>query len=449
MLGAYAALAGNASIHSQIIDKETIEKARKRKFENDKAELVRNTQRIKESMSGAAGNPSFPLNTVSASKDTHVSSVPDVLGSDNSGSDTEMVTTDPTGNTTRRNRVAENIDKELILREYQELCKKKGILSSTVTERAGKRTNSYANELPSVHRLVSDCVMKPAANKYYRVGDLQVCNVMIPVVDGGYLSPSDLIQVKRINFYYRDMVDDITRLKDIDFTPLLYPRVGFREIDKIEKGWVDMTTALLIHYGGHPGLATRFLGWEYTGETRDYEKVFERCQGIVDQEDIKGMMRVLTEGCPASIDFEDVAEQKMRLLKRGNNLSWVKAEQKLKDKAMLKMHLNSFSIPVREWVCYMSPHCRHTPQGFVKDKRPVFDASTKMSWDDLVLNEVTTTDFEAAITFGPAKMNLFKRIYNTRISLPEEEILLAMADIKSCYKYGCAHPDCAGLYSDM
>lgn len=395
--------------------------------------------------------PLFPSTSAASSNKAPRAPAMDVPASDTSGNDAEMVvTTQPaTSESVRRTKVAENVKKELILREYQEFCKRRGYEGSTVIQRAGKRTNAYANELPSVHRLVSDCVMKPAANKYYRVGDLQVCNVMIQVVDGGYISPSDLVQVKKINVYYRDMVDDIMRLKDIDFTPLLYPRVGFRGIKEIEEGWVDMTTALLIHYGGHPGLATRFLGWEYTGETRDYEKVFKRCQGIVDQEDIKGMIRVLTEGCPASIDFEDVAEQKMRLLRRGNNLSWVRAEQKLKDKAMLKMHVNSFTIPVREWVCYMSPYCRHTPQGFVKGKRPVFDASTKMLWDDLVLNEVTTTDFEAAITFGPAKMNLFKRIYNTRISLPQGEILLAMADIKSCYKFGCVHPDCAGLFGHV
>jgi hypothetical protein len=46
-----------------------------------------------------------------------------------------------------------------------------------------------------------------------------------------------------------------------------------------------------------------------------------------------------------------------------------------------------------------------------KNPRIIFDASTKGSLHEVVLNEFTPTEFEAGIDFGHAKMNFLCRIY--------------------------------------
>jgi hypothetical protein len=98
---------------------------------------------------------------------------------------------------------------------------------------------------------------------------------------------------------------------------------------------------------------------------------------------------------------------------------------------------------------YFSPYCRATPQG-IREKngkfRVIFDASTRMTPDEIVLNDVTNRDDEAEIDFGKAKMNLLKNIYNWRISYPKEVIYLALADITACFRFPRIAADVAGAF---
>lgn len=79
--------------YSQIIDKKKIDLARKRKFESDKAKLLRNTQRIEASMNvGVVNTLLFSSNnsTALSNKDPNVFAH-DVPGSDMPENDTEQM----------------------------------------------------------------------------------------------------------------------------------------------------------------------------------------------------------------------------------------------------------------------------------------------------------------------------------------------------------------------
>ena len=76
----------------------------------------------------------------------------------------------------------------------------------------------------------------------------------------------------------------------------------------------------------------------------------------------------------------------------------------------------------------------------------IWDGSTKRLVTDEILNEITLTDFEAVVSFGLVKMKLYVAIYNWRISFPNEDILLAMADIKACFRFPRIHADVAGAF---
>jgi hypothetical protein len=54
---------------------------------------------------------------------------------------------------------------------------------------------------------------------------------------------------------------------------------------------------------------------------------------------------------------------------------------------------------------------------------------------DIVINAVTLGSHEPPITFGFIKKQFYTDIYNKRISYPNNTILLAMADIKACFRY--------------
>jgi hypothetical protein len=78
--------------------------------------------------------------------------------------------------------------------------------------------------------------------------------------------------------------------------------------------------------------------------------------------------------------------------------------------------------------------------------RVIFDASTRMTPDEIVLNDVTNRDDEAEIDFGKAKLNLLINIYNWRISYPKEMIYLALADITVCFRFPRISADVAGAF---
>ena len=103
-----------------------------------------------------------------------------------------------------------------------------------------------------------------------------------------------------------------------------------------------------------------------------------------------------------------------------------------------------------DWVCYFSPYVRHTPQGLIlklgKNARMVWDGSTMRTAVDVVMNEVTSMEDEAEITFGDIKNFFLTRIYNERISFPEDDIYMVGADVKACFCWPRFAPDVAGAF---
>ncbi len=62
---------------------------------------------------------------------------------------------------------------------------------------------------------------------------------------------------------------------------------------------------------------------------------------------------------------------------------------------------------------------------------------------------MTTTEFEASITFGAAKLKLLQRIYNLRVSHPKRQIYLALVDITACFRFPRIHADLTRAFGFM
>jgi hypothetical protein len=75
-----------------------------------------------------------------------------------------------------------------------------------------------------------------------------------------------------------------------------------------------------------------------------------------------------------------------------------------------------------------------------------YDASTTKKPTDIVLNQVTPVSGEAPITFGKVKIKLYIDIYNTTISHPLAVLLLAMGQIKACFKFAQIRMDLTGAF---
>ncbi len=79
----------------------------------------------------------------------------------------------------------------------------------------------------------------------------------------------------------------------------------------------------------------------------------------------------------------------------------------------------------------------------------VWDRTTILLALDIVMNQVTPVTHEAPVTFGHVKIQLYIDIYNTRVSHPNDVILLGMADIKACFCFPRIHPDLTGAFEFM
>ncbi len=220
------------------------------------------------------------------------------------------------------------LNKNNILDEYEKLFstnKKK------ITTKKGERTTSFHHQFPSNARLLKKCKMKPSLKHQYRVDTLGLQDVAVSLTKWAFSKSKDkhgvvtamvdqelLSKLKSINSRYNLMVNEVIRLRNVDFTPLLYPRLNYQEQTEIQQERVDMVTALMIRLDMHPGMVVRYIQGEFTGEERDVETVCNTIEPFVSKEDLEHVRRIMTLGCPAQCVFEEDASNKAKMLARGN-----------------------------------------------------------------------------------------------------------------------------------
>jgi hypothetical protein len=76
----------------------------------------------------------------------------------------------------------------------------------------------------------------------------------------------------------------------------------------------------------------------------------------------------------------------------------------------------------------------------------VWDVLIVTQLTDIVMNQVTPVAQEAPVTFSHVKSQIYKDIYNMRISYPTAMILLGLADAKACFRYPRIHTDLTGAF---
>lgn len=350
-------------------------------------------------------------------------------------------------------KLSDHIDKNTIIAEYNASCQKCGTKDIVSTAKKGEPT-TIPTIYPSIIQLVRGCSMKPSLNHQYRVSDLRLDNVIVELIKSSesFLTNEDIMSLSEVNSLYREMTHDVTNLRMVDFTRLKEPRIGYAEQTEIDPIRVDMATACAIHYSLHPGMVIRYLKGEYVGENRDVTQILSDVTPFIDEADATHIKRILTQGCPSKLSFEETLAMKASIIQKGNQATF-KLHHEAVTKTMNKEDRHSHLLPVKLWVLYFSPWCRHTAQGMQikpgKNPRVIFDASTKSHPHEIVLNDMTTTEFEASITFGAAKLKLLQRIYNLRVSYPKRKIYIALADVTACFRFPRVHADLTGAFGFM
>lgn len=344
--------------------------------------------------------------------------------------------------------------KNSILAQYETTYGKGTVANSQGKNLPLLHLHNQLQLVPSRGEIAKQTTMKPSLKRQYRVEDLDLSNVLAIVmrVMGHKLNATDYLNLSLVSKKFQVVVPEFLRLLALDFTPLFEPRYDYRKQKEISKQRVDMAGALLVHFGLEPGIAVRCLGLEYTGANRDVETTLSTIKSHVNEEDYEHIERILTQGCPVEFDVEESAKSKLEIINRGNQKAFDNKTKEVRE-MMNKEEKFSHVVPLEQYILEASPYMRATPQIIVqkpgKDDRVAWNGTGKRTADDFAMNDVTPTDNEAEVTFGSTWRDFLVWLYNIRVSYPDSDILLGMADIKACFRYPRIAPDLVGAFGFM
>eukprot|EP00957_Ditylum_brightwellii_P060279 4577840-Ditylum_brightwellii.AAC.1 len=119
-------------------------------------------------------------------------------------------------------------------------------------------------------------------------------------------------------------------------------------------------------------------------------------------------------------------------------------------KVMNKEDRNCYLISLPCWMTRFIPHLHFTPQGLIvkhgKNDRLVFDGSIKLHWNLKPVNSMTHVKYEPEVIFGQALPKHLIRIWNLRISYPDDDIILWDDDATGAFRQCKLHPDIAQVF---
>ncbi len=146
----------------------------------------------------------------------------------------------------------------------------------------------------------------------------------------------------------------------------------------------------MLHFGLEPGRFVCWLGGEYTGRDRDILLILGALDGLISDNDLIHVRRILLHGCPHKLQFTESIHSKHEMMERGNQKNF-RDNPEIVRKTINKEDRYSHLVLMDPILCRLSPHLRHTSQGIIlkEGKNPwvVWNGSTKRTPTDIVLNE--------------------------------------------------------------
>ena len=77
----------------------------------------------------------------------------------------------------------------------------------------------------------------------------------------------------------------------------------------------------MIHFGLDPGKVVRYLGGKYTGERRDVNRTLSAVRDHVSMDNFNHMKRILLDGSPFELAFNEPLANKSLMIQQGNSKS--------------------------------------------------------------------------------------------------------------------------------
>ena len=160
--------------------------------------------------------------------------------------------------------------------------------------------------------------------------------------------------------------------------------------------------------------------------------------------DAAHLRRILTDGSPASFHASGTNKEFQEFYKYGNHKS-IDTRMPQAMVTMNKEDRKEHVLTFPAWLAPLLPDLMLTPQGLVvhrnKKDRLVFDASFMPSETTITYNSLIDLCKEHTITFARAWHDHLVRIYNLRITFPDEELYTAKDDAAGAFRQPKYHPN--------
>jgi hypothetical protein len=162
--------------------------------------------------------------------------------------------------------------------------------------------------------------MRPSLDKWYRVRDLHLYNVITTIIKECRVSFSkeDISNLCLVNKDFANIVPKVLCWLQVNFTSLQDPRMGYEQQDHINPYRVEMACAATIHFGLDPGKFICFLSGKYTGQYWDVHCTLDAIRDHVTSDNYGHIKLILLDGCPAQLTFKEPSSNKLEFISCGN-----------------------------------------------------------------------------------------------------------------------------------
>jgi hypothetical protein len=162
------------------------------------------------------------------------------------------------------------MEKRSILDAYESAFKPDPA-SSIVANKKGK-----TDELPK-----SLVRMKVSGDRYYRVNELTLHNVVPSLIVSGFLDRQQVGRLSKTCKLLSTTIPKVLHWSTLDFSSLREPRLEYNNQTSIDQKRVDMANAAMVHFGLDPGKFVRWMEGEYTGKNCDVPRVLSSIKDVL------------------------------------------------------------------------------------------------------------------------------------------------------------------------
>ena len=110
-----------------------------------------------------------------------------------------------------------------------------------------------------------------------------------------------------------------------------------------------------------------------------------------------------------------------------------------------KEDTNQYLLLFPNWIAWFIPNLHLTPQGLLsktgKNDRLIWDGSFQPDWESVYVNMIIDRTTESMIVYGDVFDRHLIRIWNLRLTHPNEEIYLFDNDTKGTFRHHKYHPE--------